>query len=121
MHRFESLDIWQLAIQYGVNIYKMTKKFPKDELYSLTNQMRRAAVSVSSNIAEGSGASSSRDFAKFLDIAIKSNMETISQTIFAEKMEYITGTERELSINEGTTLLKKIRSFKQYIEKTITH
>lgn len=113
MQRFESLEIWQFAINYGVSLYKITSKFPKDELYSLTNQMRRAVVSISSNIAEGSGASSTKDFTRFIDIALKSNMEVISQTIFSEKLGYISMTIKDTSIEEGTTLLKMIRSFRK--------
>lgn len=113
MQRFESLEIWQFAINYGITLYKITSKFPKDELYSLTNQIRRAVVSISSNIAEGSGASSTKDFVRFIDIALKSNMEVISQTIFSEKLGYISMTVKDESVEEGTTLLRMIRSFRK--------
>lgn len=115
MQRFESLEIWQYAINYGVSLYKITSKFPKDEQYSLTNQMRRAVVSISSNIAEGSGASTTKDFIRFIDIALKSTMEVISQTIFCEKLRYITSEIRDSSVEEGTTLLKMIRSFRKVL------
>ena len=115
MQRFETLQIWQESIKFGVLIDGLTKKFPKDELYSLTNQLRRAAVSISSNIAEGSGANSVLDFSRFIDIAIKSNMEVISQVLFAEKLGYLTPEESKSSVELGTDLIKRIRAFKKYL------
>jgi four helix bundle protein len=69
MFRFEKLDVWRLAVELVDKVYIFTKVFPADERFGLTNQMRRAAVSISSNIAEGSGRISDKDFARFVEIS----------------------------------------------------
>lgn len=89
MFRFEKLDVWRVAIDLADRVYELTKTFPADERFGLTNQMRRAAVSVSSNIAEGSGRASDRDFARFIEIAYGSLMEVVSQSAIARKREYL--------------------------------
>jgi four helix bundle protein len=74
MFRFEKLDVWQRSIEFASRIYEATRSFPADERFGLTNQMRRAGVSISSNIAEGSGRVSDVDFARFVEIAYASLM-----------------------------------------------
>ena len=75
MFNFEKLDVWQEAIQFADLVYGLTGDFPSEERFGLTNQMRRAAVSVSSNIAEGSSRVSRADFARFVEIATGSLFE----------------------------------------------
>jgi len=77
--RFQKLTVWQKSIGLAQFVYELTEKFPSSERFGLINQMRRAAVSVSSNIAEGAGRSSDSDFARFLQIAYGSLMEVVSQ------------------------------------------
>lgn len=89
MFRFEKLDVWQRAIDHAGLIYTLTRDFPSDERFGLTNQMRRAAVSVSSNIAEGSGRVSDIDFARFLEIAYASLMEVVSQATIAHRQKFL--------------------------------
>ncbi len=79
MFRFEKLDVWQKAIEFTDSVYDASREFPSDERFGLTSQMRRAAVSISSNIAEGSGRFSDKDFAHFVEIAYGSLMEVTSQ------------------------------------------
>lgn len=79
MFNFEKLDVWQKAIAFADLVYSLTRNFPSDERFGLTNQMRRAAVSISSNIAEGTSRSSRTDFARFVEIATGSLFEVISQ------------------------------------------
>jgi four helix bundle protein len=69
MFNFEKLDVWQEAIQFADLVYELTGDFPNDERFGLTNQMRRAAVSISSNLAEGSSRISRIDFSRFVEIA----------------------------------------------------
>jgi len=76
--RFEKLTVWQLARKFVVEIYKLTRKFPKDELFGLISQLRRAAVSVLLNIAEGSDRKSDVEFIRFLRIALSSLEEVVS-------------------------------------------
>ena len=75
MFNFEKLDVWQKAIDFADLVYNRTRGFPADERFGLTNQMRRAAVSVSSNIAEGTSRISQTDFARFIEIASGSVFE----------------------------------------------
>ena len=89
MFRFEKLDVWQKAIDYVGRVYEVTREFPSDERFGLISQMRRAFVSISSNLAEGSGRNSDRDFARFVEIAYGSLMETISQAQIAKIQHFI--------------------------------
>lgn len=79
MFNFEKLDVWRKAIQFADQIYGITRNFPEEERFGLTNQLRRAAVSISSNIAEGSSRTSRPDFARFIEIATGSLFEVVSQ------------------------------------------
>jgi 23S rRNA-intervening sequence protein len=69
MFNFEKLEVWRKAIEFADQVYALTRSFPENERFGLTNQMRRAAVSISSNIAEGSSRASKSDFARFIQIA----------------------------------------------------
>ena len=89
MFNFEKLDVWQEAIQFADLVYEVTGDFPSEERFGLTNQMRRAAVSVSSNIAEGSSRVSRIDFARFVEIATGSLFEVVSQSTIALRRKMI--------------------------------
>lgn len=93
MKDFKSLKIWQKGIKLVVDIYKSTKEFPQEELYGLTSQMRRSAISIPSNIAEGSGRNSDKDFNRFLDISLGSSFELETQIIIARKLEFLSDEE----------------------------
>lgn len=110
--RFEHLTIWKEAITYASDIYVLTKAFPKDELFALTNQLRRAASSISTNIAEGAGANSKKDFAHFLDIAIKSAYETVSLLYFAQEQGYVTEVVRLSLYEDADRIVRKIKAFR---------
>lgn len=97
MFRFEKLDVWQRAVELAMRVYELTRNFPDGERFGLTSQMRRSAVSISSNIAEGSGRTSDIDFARFLEIAYGSLMEIVSQAKIAEMQGFLNETDyREL-------------------------
>jgi len=87
--RFEKLDVWRLARQLIVDVYNASKEFPHEERFGLTAQIRRSAVSVASNIAEGSGRNSDRDFAHFLEMSYGSLMEVVAQLMVAHDLEYV--------------------------------
>ncbi|HUG67147.1 MAG TPA: four helix bundle protein [Pirellulaceae bacterium] len=100
MFRFEKLDVWQRAIAFADRVYEVTQTFPGDERFGLTSQMRRAAVSISSNIAEGSGRSSDKDFAHFVEIAYGSLMEVVSQGQIAVRQSFLkTASHDELYLH----------------------
>ncbi|QDV12762.1 hypothetical protein CA51_26480 [Rosistilla oblonga] len=89
MFGFEKLDVWQKSVDLADQVYRLTCEFPDYEKFGLANQMRRAAVSISSNIAEGSARDSKKDFARFLQIAYGSTMEVVSQLHIAQRQEFI--------------------------------
>ena len=86
---FEDLDAWQLGMDLVFHIYQLTKRFPKDESFGLSIQMRRAAISVPSNIAEGKGRASDKDFLVFLGYARGSLNELQTQTMVARRLGYM--------------------------------
>jgi four helix bundle protein len=85
MFNFEKLEVWHKAIAFADFVYEATGPFPADERFGLTNQMRRAAVSISSNIAEGTSRSSSLDYARFIELATGSLFEVVSQSTIARR------------------------------------
>ena len=93
MHNFKELIVWQKSRYLVKDIYKITQKFPDDERFGLTQQIRRASVSIPSNIAEGSGRGTNVDFARFIDIANGSAFEVETQLYLALDLEYISQSE----------------------------
>ena len=89
MFNFEKLEVWHKAIAFADSIYSVTRTYPGDERFGLTNQMRRAAVSISSNIAEGTSRASKNDFARFLEIATGSVFEIVSQSVISKNQGFL--------------------------------
>ena len=90
---FEKLIAWQKGRELAQMIYKITKKFPKDETFGLISQMRRCTISIASNLAEGSGRNSPKDKARFSEIAYGSSLELLNQIILSHDFEYINEDE----------------------------
>ena len=119
LYSFEKLEVWQLARKLVGIIYKITDKFPADEKFGLTNQLRRAAVSIASNIAEGSTRSSLKDQVRFIEIAYGSLMEVYTQLCIAVDLSY----SSEEKIQDVNLLIKELsnklnalsRTYKQQI------
>ena len=109
--RFESLEIWKLAIEYGDKTSALAKKFPRLELFGLASDLNRAGISISSNIAEGSGSDSAAEFRRFLRIAVKSTFETVSQLVVAKRRKYIKAEEFDDAYRDAELLVKKVNSF----------
>jgi four helix bundle protein len=86
---FRDLKVWDLAMDLSVLVYELTADFPKQEIYGLSSQMRRASVSIASNIAEGKARSTRRDFRQFVTIAIGSNWELQTQLALARRLRFI--------------------------------
>jgi four helix bundle protein len=89
MFGFEKLDVWQKAIELSDSVYAFTRTFPSDERFGLTSQMRRSAVSIASNIAEGSGRGSNLDFVRFIEFSYSSLMELITQSTIATRQGFL--------------------------------
>lgn len=85
----KDLDVWKKSIDLVEYIYSVTKKFPKEEMYGLTSQLRRSAISITSNISEGAARNSNREFVHFLYIALGSASELESQLIISERLKYL--------------------------------
>lgn len=104
MHQFKELGIWKKSRLFCSKIYNVTATFPSEEKFGITNQLRRASVSIPSNIAEGSSRNSNKDFARFLEIAIGSAYEAETQLLISSDLGFIT----EESTIELTNLLEEI-------------
>ncbi len=89
MHDYKQLKVWNKSIDLVVDVYKATGDFPKEEKYGLISQMRRSAVSIPSNIAEGAGRNSDKEFCHFLAVAHGSSYELETQVIVSERLELI--------------------------------
>jgi len=89
MFNFEKLDVWQKAVAFADLVYSLTRDFPEPERFGLISQMRRAAVSVSANIAEGSSRTSRDDYARFVEIATGSLFEVVSHAFIAPKQNLL--------------------------------
>lgn len=117
MHNFHKMDIWTDGIDVADMVYAVTIRFPREEMYGLISQMQRAAVSVPSNIAEGAGRDSNRDFCHFLNIALGSLYELETQLVIAERRGYVdTPTFYELQ-TKIVSLQKRVYAFLQSIKE----
>ena len=111
MNNFKKLIVWQKAREFVKDIYQITRTFPKEELFGLTSQIRRATISIALNIVEGSGRGTDKDFAHFLDIAFGSALEVEAQIILSLDLEFITTEEYNiltLKIQEIQKMIKKL-------------
>ena len=99
MNNFEELNVWKKAIDFVSEIYKTVSSFPKEERYGLSSQMKRSAVSIPSNIAEGAGRNSHKEFIRFLSIATGSSYELQTQIILSAKLELIDKKISELLVD----------------------
>ena len=106
MHNYKKLNVWISSISLVKNIYNLTRKFPKDEMFVLTQQLRRAAISIPSNIAEGAGRNSNAQFKNFLQISIGSCFEVETQLIISKELEYISEEELETISKELDSIMK---------------
>lgn len=110
-HNFRKLKVYQRAIEFTVEIYKLSKTFPKEEMYGLTSQIRRAVTSISLNIAEGSGSSSEKEFRRFLEIALRSDYEVMTCLEIALKLNYCERREFDRLITEADEIAAMISGF----------
>jgi four helix bundle protein len=107
---YTELRAWKLGVDLVVEVYRATQAFPKSELYGLTNQLRRAAVSVPSNIAEGKGRFTDREFALFLRHARGSLLEVETQLFIAGKLGYLTSEKVESLASQTEQLAKTLNA-----------
>ena len=112
-HNFKELKVWQKSRVFVKNLFLLTNQYPKDERFELVSQMRRAAISIPSNIAEGSGRNSNKDFRRFLNIAISSAYELETQIIISLDLGYILEEEFNNRSNDIHEIQKMIIGFRK--------
>lgn len=115
MNNLKELKIWNKAIDLSVDVYKATANFPVDERFGLTSQSRRAAVSIPSNIAEGAGRNSSKEFNNFLGIANGSSYELQTQLVISNKLELLNNEVLEKLLFQIDELQKMNYAFQQML------
>lgn len=113
---FEDLTIWQDAREFTNKIYMLTKKFPNEELYGLTSQIRRATVSIMSNIAEGFDRRSDKELTNFLSIARASSSEVQNDLYIALDLIYISQVEFNQSYQKAKKIAKQINGLMTYLK-----
>ena len=116
MHRFKELKVWQKSIDLSVNIYKATDLFPKKEQYSIVQQLNRAAVSVASNIAEGAGRNSDKEFVNFLSIAVGSCCELETQLIISNRIGFVSNENLDILVKSIFEIQNMIYSLQTKIK-----
>ena len=116
MHNYKNLHIWQDGIKLAKKIYEVTSTFPANEKFGIVSQMTRAAVSIPSNIAEGAGRNSTKDFVNFLSIAIGSIFELHTQLTICEQIGFIDEATAKQLDEQTFALQQQITAYKQKIE-----
>ena len=119
MFNFEKLDVWQKAIDFANLVYNETRAFPAEERFGLTNQLRRAAVSISSNIAEGSSRSFKSDFARFLEIATGSVFEVVSQAFIAQRQGFWSDVQFRQIYSDAEELSRMLSGLRKSLLPTL--
>ena len=112
MFKFEKLEVWQKAVEIGYHIHELTRKFPKEELYILTSQIKRAADSIALNIAEGSTGQSNAEFSQFISYAIRSGIEVVSCLHIAKRRNLVSREEFERLYKELEIIIKMLQSLR---------
>jgi four helix bundle protein len=112
---YKDLVAWQKAMDLAVAVYGVTRMFPKEEIYALTSQVRRAAVSVPSNIAEGQGRGSKTDFQRFTRIAIGSLQEVETQLLLGSRLEYVS----QLALDPVLRQLDEVARITRGLQKSL--
>jgi four helix bundle protein len=115
---FRELKVWQASIEFSLVIYQLTSEFPKYELYGMTSQMRRAAVSIASNIAEGSARSTKKDFNQFVLIAKGSLCELQTQLIIASRLRYASAPRIAAAERQAQEIAQMLSGLSRYLVTT---
>jgi four helix bundle protein len=111
MHNFKELEIWKISRKLCSSVYAVTNDFPQGEKFGITNQMRRCAVSIPSNIAEGSSRRSNKDFYRFLEIAIGSCYELETQLLISKDLSFVGDESLNILLNELNRIVMMTSKF----------
>jgi len=115
MHNFKELKIWQMSRGIVKDIYALTRQLPNEELFVLTSQMRRSAISIPSNISEGAGRNSEKEFIHFLDIASGSSYELETQLFLCLDQKYLSKDELDILLEKLQLIQKMLYNFRSLI------
>ncbi|WP_271729879.1 four helix bundle protein [Aquimarina algiphila] len=119
MSTFRNLKIWSKAMDIVTKVYSDTNNFPKEEMYGLTSQIRRACVSIPSNIAEGYGRKGKKEYLRFLNIAMSSLFEMQTQLEIAKNLKYMNTDKFETMYDETRELERMLSSYNRKVESSI--
>jgi four helix bundle protein len=120
MFKFEKLDVWQSARTFAQTIYKLSQQFPSSESYGLTSQIRRAAVSVALNVAEGCNSGSNKEFNRFLYLSSRSLDEVISCLYLAMDLGYIQKTDFDIVYQGAENLGRQTSGLKRFLVRSVS-
>jgi four helix bundle protein len=115
--RFRELKAWQLGMDLTERVYLLTDSFPKSEVYGLTSQIRRSAVSIPSNLAEGNGRDSTKEFLHFIAITVGSICELETQLLLSQRLKYINAIDLETTLGLLTETRKTIRGLQKALKE----
>ena len=116
MFKFEKLEVWQKAIELSSRIHKLTREFPKEEIYVLTSQIKRATDSIALNIAEGSTGQTNAEFSQFIGYAIRSGIEVVSCLYIGRKRNLISDKEFQELYTELGTIIRMLQALRKKIK-----
>ncbi|PZR19637.1 MAG: diversity-generating retroelement protein bAvd family protein [Flavobacterium psychrophilum] len=116
MHRFKDLEIWKYSREFCTQIYSVTSSFPESEKFGLTNQLRRASVSIAANIAEGCSRSSNKDFSRFLEIAIGSAYEVETHLLISSDLNFLNQEDADILIAKLDRIVKMTSKFRSTLK-----
>ncbi len=116
MKTHKDLDAWKFSVDLVTLIYELTRDFPKDEIFGLTNQIRRASISIPSNIAEGAARNSTKEFIHFLYISLGSQQEIDTQLLIAKNLEYISKEKYAEIVLKIETVGKLLNGLIKYLK-----
>ena len=113
--KFEKLTVWQKAVEFSFHVHELTRKFPKDELYILTSQIKRAADSIALNIAEGSTGQTNAEFKQFLGYAIRSAIEVVACLYLGKRRGIVTDRDFERLYGKAVEILKMTQGLRNVL------
>jgi len=116
MHRYKELTVWKLSREFCSYIYQATNSFPEKEKFGLISQLRRASISIPSNIAEGASRTSNKDFARFLEIAIGSAYEIETQILISKDLGFLSEEKATSLIEQLISIIKMLSKLKSTLK-----
>ena len=115
MHNFKELKVWQEAMSLAKEVFIVTRNFPSEEKYGLISQINRCSVSIASNIAEGAGRGSDKEFNQFLNIALGSCFELETQLLLSNEFNYITKEQTQLLTEKACKVQRMLNGLKKSV------